>query len=207
MRKLKKARGRFIILLGPDGAGKSSVINNLKNMPLSQKIEGVEVFHFRPHAITGKRSEYDQSVCDPHSQSSRNFVLSFIKLLYLVIDNIIGFLTIIRPLMKKNYLVIFDRYLYDILVDPKRYRHRGSKVITRVLCSLVPVPDIFIVLLAPVSIIQKRKQEVSEDETERQLKAYRALSEIYTDVEIVDSSSDVDALSIEIKKLIDRSYA
>ena len=67
-------------------------------------------------------------------------------LTFVVMDWWIGYWTTIVRQRAKNGLVVFDRHLLDVLVDPLRYRYAGPLWLVRAMCRLVPRPDVIAVL-------------------------------------------------------------
>jgi thymidylate kinase len=81
-----------------------------------------------------------------------------------------------RRALAASRLVIFDRYYYDILIDPVRYRLPNSCIgFARRLVPLAPAPDLCVLLDVPAEALQHRKQEVSFAESQRQRFAYREM--------------------------------
>ena len=70
---------------------------------------------------------------------------------------------------------IFDRYVYDFLIDPKRSRISLPYWIRKIFVRFVIQPQIVFVLDAQVDTIFMRKQELSKEEIERQLNEFRKL--------------------------------
>ncbi len=75
-------------------------------------------------------------------------------------------------MLVRSTCVVFDRYYYDLIVDPCRYRFGGPKFAPIVINKFIPKPDLIILLDAPVEILLQRKQEVSFSEAERQRTEY-----------------------------------
>ena len=169
----KPSRGRWIAFFGPDGVGKSAVIEQLKDQ-IGSEFSGITEFHFRP--MFGRSHADRHPVIDPHGHAPRRRFLSRLKLAYWLLDCWLGYLFLIGPGLRLSRLVIFDRYFPDILVDPLRYRLppsclRFAKRLTR----LAPRPDLHILLDAPAEVVQARKAEVSGSESQRQRAAYLAM--------------------------------
>ncbi len=61
--------------------------------------------------------------------------------------------------------MVFDRYLIDTVIDPKRYRYQGPSWVLRTVWRVVPKPDLVILLDAPAEVLHARKQEVPIEET------------------------------------------
>ena len=73
---------------------------------------------------------------------------------------------------KKNNLIIFDRYAHDLLIDKIRYKFNLPKKITKFILDLFPRPHLWIILKAPIKLIEKRKKELPTKELKRQMREY-----------------------------------
>ena len=178
-------RGVWIALFGPDGVGKSTVIEELK-VQLGASFAAVIQFHFRP--MFG-RKRADRPVTNPHGQPPRGRFISLIKLIYWLLDCWCGYLFVIRPGLRRAGLVILDRYYPDILVDPLRYRlPPSSHRFARRLVALAPRPDLNVLLEAPIEVIRRRKSEVSVAESQRQQVSYRTMFQSIPDGLIVNTN-------------------
>jgi thymidylate kinase len=91
-------------------------------------------------------------------------------------------------------LKIWDRYFHDLLVDPVRYRYGGPMWVVRSLTRWIPTPDLFIILDGPAHVLQARKQEVTPEETARQLCAYRDLAARLEGSVVVNVARDLDSV-------------
>jgi len=117
---------------------------------------------------------------------------SLAKVAYWVLDYTLGYYAKIRPALTRSTLVLFDRYLVDALIDPKRYRYGGPQWLVRLVWSLIPKPDLVILLDAPSVVLRSRKQEVSFHETLRQRHAYRELVGRLPNAHVVDAAQPLD---------------
>jgi thymidylate kinase len=99
--------------------------------------------------------------------------LAAVKLAFLFLDFRLGWWTRIRPFVKRGGWVVWERPWWDISIDPTRYRLQGLSGAARVFGGALPVPDLVIVLEAPVDVLLARKREVSEAELERQTEELR----------------------------------
>jgi hypothetical protein len=89
-------------------------------------------------------------------------------------DYWLGFTFILRPLLVRAGLVVFDRYYHDLLIDPLRYRYGGPMWVAKLLGRFVPPPDLlFLVLDADDAVILARKTEVPREELRRQRESYQ----------------------------------
>ena len=64
--------------------------------------------------------------------------------------------------LKKNQLIIFDRFAHDLLIDKIRYKFNLSNKLSNRILKLFPEPHLWIVLKAPIKTIEKRKKENRE---------------------------------------------
>ncbi len=188
--------GLWIAVFGPDGAGKSAVIDQLTHQ-LDSSFSGIVGFHFRPqfrrHAVERP------AVTKPHAKRPRCTLLSLAKLIYWLLDCWFGYLVTVRRAVAGSQLVIFDRYLPDILIDPLRYRlPAGSLPLARMLLPMAPCPDLCILLDVPAEVVQGRKQEVSPDESQRQRSAYLAMFEALPNTLLVDADCPVEQVTSQV---------
>jgi thymidylate kinase len=160
-----------VAILGADGAGKSTLIDTLRTDSLARAFSGVDVHHFAPALL--RRSH--GAVTAPHARPARGLAPSVVKALYWGIIFSAGYHLTVRPALARSRLVIFDRYLADAIVDPRRYRYGGPAWLLRRVWQICPKPDLVILLDVPPQQLQERKQEVAFAEAVRQSEAYRSL--------------------------------
>ena len=189
-------RGLWIALFGPDGAGKTATIDELTHRlkPLFSEVTG---FHFRPEF--GNRTTGRPPVLNPHGQAPRSRVISLVKLIYWLLDCWLGYLTVILPALRRAQIVIFDRYLPDILVDPQRYRLPASAMwLARFMVRLAPCPDLYILLDVSAEELQRRKCEVAPAESQRQRTAYFALFRSLAATLVIDAERPVPEVACQV---------
>jgi thymidylate kinase len=200
VRKVRRAvcpTGLMVALLGPDGCGKSSVIDRA-SVALSPAFRRTTTLHLRPH-LGRKSAQTDAAaVQNPHGQTPYGRVLATVKIFYLLFDYAAGYACSIYGRLARSTLVLFDRYYHDVLVDPRRYRFQRAGGFARLIGKLVPQPDLWIVLDAPVEVLRKRKQEVSAEETARQRKAYMQLASQLRNVVVIDASKQLEVVVSEV---------
>jgi thymidylate kinase len=174
-RRFFQPTGLSLVFLGPDGVGKSTLVTGLLDT-LKSAFRRDHTFHWRPGVVLPIR-DGDGGLANPHDQPPRGAVLSVLFLLGFFLDFWVGHILRVRPLLTRSGLVIFDRYYYDILVDPKRYRYAGPKWLLRVMALLLPGRDeLVLVLDAPEEVILSRKRQLSEEELRRMRVDYRQLN-------------------------------
>ena len=200
IQRILKPTGLSVAFIGPDGSGKSSIIENIHHdlMPAFRK---TYVYHLRPR-ITPRNQKISASVKNPHAKAPRGQLSSFLKIFYYLFDCSIGYVLKIWPLIISSTLVLFDRYYHDILVDPKRFRYGASTWLAEFIGRTVPKPNIWILLDSPPDIIQTRKQETSYEETNRQCKAYIEISKRLNNCFVVDASAPLNHVVVEVNNAI-----
>ncbi len=195
----KNQPGLWVAVFGPDGAGKSAAIQQLTQEP--SIFRNSKRFHFRPMFT---RSWQDSPpVLDPHGEPPRGFLFSSLKLLYWLADYWYGYLAVIRPAHHTSTLVVFDRYCYDVLVDPERYRLPASTLrLAQFVAWLVPSPDLCILLDVPAEILQQRKPEVTGAESQRQRLAYLQMFQSMPNAFVIDAARPLDEVTQQMKSAI-----
>jgi thymidylate kinase len=181
--------GLLIAVLGPDGSGKDTVINGMSK-EIRRGFRRMVFYHWRPHLILPRKSA--PPVTDPHAALPRGAIVSSVYLMGFVLDYWFGYALRIRHLLTRGTLVVFDRYFYDVIVDPKRARFSGPAWFARLLARMVPRPDITLVLDADEHVMFARKGELSVAELQRQRLAYRELSVGMTVKKTVLTDRDID---------------
>lgn len=197
----RRTRGLWVAFFGPDGVGKSAVIERLQSDTLDEILGPATRFHFRPRV--GLRRRERPPVTVPHAQPPRGRLTSMIKLLYWLLDCWLGYLWLVRPAKRRSRLVMFDRYLPDLLVDPVRYRLPQSVMrFSGALVRLAPRPDLCVLLDAPAGRVQPRKREVSPAESERQRTCYLQVFAQYPGTLMVDANRSIDEVTQTVSTVL-----
>jgi len=192
--------GMTVAVLGPDGSGKSAAIGRALE-DLAPVFRHTHYLHLRPRLVGG-RAAGGGAVNFPHALPVRGAVASFAKLAYFLFDYIAGYAIQVWPLRRRSALVAFDRYFHDVLIDPERYRYGGPMRLARWAAKLVPQPDLWILLDAPAPVLQARKQEVPEDETERQRRAYLEFFGPTWNAAVVNAAQDLPQVAQDVESAI-----
>ncbi len=183
--QLIRPQGLSVVVLGPDGAGKTSITDAIGGPDLLPVFDRSVCWGFVPpvHRLIKNQGSTSQ----PHALPPRSLAGSLMKAGYWL-----TFSFLLHPrthLMKaRGGLVLYDRHFVDILVDARRYRYRGPAWVLLAIWAIIPKPDLVVLLDAPAETIQKRKKELSVEETARQLRAYRKLVEELPNGLIIDAN-------------------
>ena len=165
-------RGLVVALLGLDGVGKSTALDTLAR-ELAPLFTSSARFHFRPNF--GRPSSQPPAT-DPHGAAPRGAVGGAAKIALWLADWTVGYAAAVRPLRRRGALVLFDRHLHDVTVDPVRYRYGGPAWAVGLLAAAAPAPDLVLVFDAPVDVVEQRKRELDHAEIVRQHGAYLELA-------------------------------
>lgn len=165
-------RGVHVALLGPDGAGKSSVITALEQS-LAPLFTRSEIRGFAPSLRLRTRRE-TLNTSTPQALPARSVATSLLRAGFWLAYGLFSRFTL-RWAKARNRLILNDRHFVDILVDPVRYRYGGPRWILHLIWKTMAKPDIVILLHGPAEVLQARKKELTVAETARQCEAYLAL--------------------------------
>lgn len=197
MNRRERRRGSWVVVLGPDGVGKSTVLEAIDRR-LGAEFPAVRRYHLRPHF--GRRSAGGPPDTEPHADRPRGRIAAVAKLVWWWLDCVVGWIGWIRPALERGELVLFDRYVDDLIVDPRRYRYDAPRRWARRMSRLVPRPDAIVVLDAPVEVIRDRVKEVGPEEIERQREGYRALAEEASEGRLVDAAPPPEIVAAAVER-------
>lgn len=209
IRKRIFVRKQMLVIIGPDGTGKSTVVNQLRTHIcelLKYDIAKIKILHFRPNVLPNlkrlltfwQNNSAPEEFTSPHRAKPSGFIGSLMRLIYYFFDYTFGYFIKIRPLFGRHYILIFDRYYYDLIVDPGRSRIKLPKFIPTMLLKLIPEPSLSVFLDNDPDVVLQRKQELSREEIERQIIEYRILLKNVPNSVIVDARKAADEIGREV---------
>lgn len=209
---------KFFAVEAPDGTGKTTFIDGL-NIKLAEMfvtdIEKMHVYHFRPTILpnlgavgekaTAGKVKQDTDFTNPHRNPPANPLSSFFRMTYYWLDYLLGGFICLRKDVQFDKFSIFDRYIYDFIVDPKRSRIHLPMWLRKLYTKLVYQPHFVFVLLCDAQTIYKRKQELTLEEIDRQLKVFNELAESGKRFVKLNAAQTPDAIVKDaLRILIDR---
>ena len=187
--------GLHVVFLGPDGVGKSTVIDAVQTR-LAPAFLRTNYQSFA-RGILGYRKKPS-----PHALPPRSLPASLIKAAWWLMCYTLGYYTSVYPTLVRGGMVINHRYLLDAIVDPRRYRYSGPLKLLRAIWRVAPKPDIIIVLDAPADVIHARKRETTLEETIRQRDGYVALAARTPNAHVVDASQSPEQTIDEVSNIL-----
>jgi thymidylate kinase len=197
-RWIKPDCGLHVVFLGPDGVGKSTVIDAVK-VHLSDAFLRTDYFTFAPSLIPQKFQEEKKT---PHQLPPRSYPASLLKAAWWSVCYTVGYQMTVRPAKARGSFVMNHRYLLDAMVDRKRYRYAGPQWLLKAIWAISPKPDVIILLDADPKIIWERKKEVALEETIRQRDEYRALIEPLKFSRIVLASQPIEKVVADVDGIV-----
>lgn len=205
--------GYSIAVLGTDGAGKTTVINAIRE-PLNEADHNALFYeHMRPNLLPniaqlfgGKKQS--GPVTDPHAAKPSGLLGSLLRLLYYSVDYIWGYWIKIYPIMvKKSSIWIFDRYYYDYLIDPKRARINLPDWIIKSVKFFIPDPDLILCLGAEPVTIHNRKPELPLDEVMIQVRKLKKFCDNEKKAVWIDTSNSIEETVNQVMNTISNKMA
>jgi O-antigen/teichoic acid export membrane protein/thymidylate kinase len=189
--------GLHVVFLGPDGVGKSAVIDAVQK-DIAPAFLRSSYATFAPALLPKQK----QQTLGPHDLPPRSLPASLIKAgWWFYCYNILYWFNI-YPTRARAGVVINHRYLLDALVDPRRYRYSGPMGLLKFIWMVAPKPDLVILLDAPPQVIQARKKEVSFTETARQRDEYLSLAATLPNAHIIDAAQDLPSVVADVNRII-----
>ena len=213
-RFLKSNTPQLICVESPDGTGKTTFISFLTKL-LDLYFIGSEgnkshIFHFRPQILpnlgaAGEKAgimKQDKDFTNPHRGKPVGVFSSFLRMCYYWIDYLVGMPLILQKDSQYDRITIFDRYIFDFLIDPRRSRISLPYWIRKIFTKLVKQPQIIFILETDADTIFARKQELSKNEIIRQLKEFRRLTDISHNTHYLNASQAPEEIAKDAMKII-----
>lgn len=189
----------MVVIVGIDGSGKTTVIHELQKKLVSSFIH-LKYFHL--HFKVRAEVNHESTAVDPHAKPPYPLPVSIAKVFYLLLIYHIGYWINIKDVRAQESLLLFDRYYYDLIVDPRRFRYEGPLWITQMIGKIMPKPDLVIFLDAPSEVLLSRKQELSKEEIERQRQAYKEVVQSLPNGHILNATQSLGAVVKDAEHII-----
>jgi thymidylate kinase len=190
--------GLHVVFLGPDGVGKSTVIETFQR-DLSPAFLRTAYMTFAPSLIPAKLAP-KKSV--PHELPPRSRPASLVKAAWWLACYTVGYFASVHTIVSRGGLVVNHRYLIDAIVDQKRYRYSGPVGLLRAIWAVSPKPDMILLLDAPPHVIRKRKSELPLDEIARQRESYRRVVMPLSYGHVIDASQPREKVISDVEDLV-----
>jgi thymidylate kinase len=183
LKKHTKPSGFTITFSGVDGAGKSTVIENIAVKIEKQFRKPVLVLRHRPSILPilsvwtkGKEKAHLDSISHlPRQGQNASFLSSLLRFSYYYFDYLLGQFVIYFKYILTGKIVIYDRYYFDFINDGKRSNIVLPKFITSAGYTFLLKPKFNFFLYADANIILNRKKELTKATIEELTSEYKGL--------------------------------
>ena len=179
--------GLHLVLTGPDGVGKSTIRKMLIQdlAPCFRRID-------QHHLFTPLTTDLIEKPRVPYQKPPFGALGSLIKLLTIGVRCLRFFAQHIWFNQRRSTLIVSDRYILDVIADPRRFRISLPSPMVTALINILPQPDLNVVLTAEPEIIQARKSEVPVEHTKQQIEQFLIASGKSASTIVVDASSSAE---------------
>lgn len=183
LRRLLHGKGMVITFSGVDGAGKSTVLNASAEAIGATYRRKVKVLRHRPSLLPilssirhgRKKAEMHAAERLPRQGNNRNFLSSLLRFYWYYFDYLVGQWYVWARYERRGYVVLYDRYFYDMIADPERSNFRLPRPLVRMSGRLIRKPTLNFLLTADEQVILQRKAELKAGEIDMLTKRYRNL--------------------------------
>lgn len=181
----------FMSVHAPDGTGKTTFIQEFCQLLGFYHVCAPEdltrIYHYRPCVLpnlgaAGEKAgimKQDKDFTNPHRAKPVGTISSLIRMLYYTSDYILGIPLILRRNAQFDKITVYDRYIYDLVVDPARTRIALPRWVRMLFVKFAKKPQLSFVLNTDADTFIKRKQELTLDEISRQLKEFKEMADLW----------------------------
>lgn len=202
--------GIFLVLIGPDGSGKSTTSEMLIESEVKKLFQRKIYFHghfsYLPELkkvasifFKGKQKIAVKSESPGQQLKPFGMLRAMLYPIYYGMDYFLGHFSIWKE-KARGGLIVFDRYFYDYMLQ-KPYENCPRWVIN-LIEKIIPKPDILIYLKNEPETIHKRKQELTTEEIARQSKICDEIVERSKNGFVIETSLSRDEVVDRIQRII-----
>ena len=171
LRDRLRPHGVFLSVSGPDGSGKTTVIDMVvTQLRAIYGEQAVHYAHFRPTLLpriaeVAKKARavavVDENYDRPHRAKPSGLAGSAARLGYYWLDYMGGYFRSVRPVLKRREVTLFDRYYFDMIADSFRSRIDLPLPLLLAMGRILPLPRYAFFIHVDPDEILRRKQELT----------------------------------------------
>ena len=217
--RLGPRRGALIAFVGPDGCGKSSLTQALREefrratlatdivylgpwgqnkLPLHAVIRAL---HLKPFLPEEKRGEAGKLAPPGLMKKAGLLWRGTLFYLLLALELWFRYCTMVLPRLRRGRVVLADRYIYDVLIGYKNRPLAHFRRLRAWLCRRYPQPDVTILLDAEPEVIYARKPQFEVEELTYIRQAYREVARDFA-AHALDTSISLEKTLAEFQRTI-----
>ncbi len=202
--------GIFVVFIGPDGVGKTTISNMLlesemvkklfyrkyyfhTNFPILPRLRKI-MRHFIFFKTQKKENEYKKDT------KPLPWWRAIIYPIYYGFNYFLGHFWTWMQKTSGGSIIIFDRYFYEYFINPQFIK--CPRWLLFLIEKFIVKPDLLIFLKTSPEIIYERKKELPIHEIERQLKECEKICIRYKNGFIIDASKPPEKILEEIQRKI-----
>ena len=183
-RQLEPARprraGLFAVLVGLDGSGKTTLARNLAALlGEGKQFAGMRYFHWLPDWQRTIEFPLPEPASQPRQEQRPDglvpALISAARLVKNLCRTSLAYWLWLRPLVRRGYLVLADRYCYNYQLDPVSVKYAGPDWLLARALRWFPRPDAVIILRVSGETLLQRKQELTAADILRQTATLEAM--------------------------------
>lgn len=171
VQQIRSKKGFTITFSGVDGAGKSTIIREIREILEFKYRKDVVVLRHRPSilpilsAYKHGKAAAEQKAADtlPRQGQNKSKISSLARFAYYYTDYLLGQLYVKVKYHWRGYAVLYDRYYFDFIIDGRRSNIDLPSWMTTFLYRFVYHPPLNLFLYADPETIRKRKQELPSE--------------------------------------------
>ena len=183
----RAGRGLGVAVLGPDGAGKTTLVEGLRrSLPLPTRVLYM--------GLTGGRLPKADALRVPGLVFAARLVILWVRYAYAAYHRAQG------------RIVLFDRYTLDGAVPSGAQLSPAGRISRRLQRRVCPMPDLVLLLDAPGTTLHARSGEYDPAVLETWRSAYSALEGSVRALEVIDAELPVEQVRREAEARIWRRY-
>lgn len=181
--------GMSVLLVGLDGAGKTTFARNLC---ATRSFAAYRYFHWIPGMFAELKFPWPVFRDLPRKRGrSGGFVavlFSCLRLLRNLMRAWLFWVFCVKPLVRRGRLVVLDRFAANYWLDADSVRWAGPSWLLRMFRQFLPKPDVMLLLDAEPSVLAKRKSELSIAELDTQRERLLSLPRLASRVARLDAA-------------------
>ena len=185
----RKNRGEVITFSGVDGAGKTTILNEIKSILENKYRRKVVVLRHRPGILPilssikhGGKDEAEKVASStlPRSGTNKSLISSTLRFAYYLTDYLVGQIYVKIKYSYRGITVIYDRYYFDFINDAKRSNITLKKQVIKWFYKFIDKPKSNFFLYNDPEVILSRKEELTRGEIVELTSNYHELFEDFS---------------------------